>query len=102
MEIPIPEVVMTWQFWLSAVACYIVCEVVKRIPVVAARPWIVNIANVVIGILMIGLLMGWSGENVIYGILASGMADIAYQLFKNFINTVVDGPRPDEKSGGTD
>lgn len=104
MQLPIPDVVMTWQFWAAAVACYIICEAIKRIPYIKGREWIVNIVNLGVGCVLLCLLLGWNWENVIYGVLASAVADIAYQLWSNVINSIT-GTKPDDnytKTGGTD
>lgn len=91
MTFPLPEVVTSWQFWCVAVACYIICEVVKLIPAFTEHPWVVNLLNLIVGIVLIGLLLGWSGENLLFGILASAVADFAYQTFKNLITQFTGG-----------
>lgn len=101
MDFPIPEVVYSWQFWISAVVCYVVCEAVKRIPKIA--DWSINIINLIVGALIYtAFINGW-GEpsSYLFGILAASFADIAYQLFKNIVSYAVPTPQ-DTKTGGTD
>lgn len=87
MDFPIPVVVFTWQFWLTAAICYIVCEAIKRMPNVPA--WFVNIVNIVAGALIYTALVGgWIDASAyLFGILASSVADLAYQLYKNVLNS---------------
>lgn len=98
MEFPIPEVVYTWQFWCSAVLCYVVCESIKRIPHI--QGWTINMINLIVGALLYTTLVGgWvDPANYLFGILAASVADIAYQLFKNIVEAVL----PIEKIGGTE
>lgn len=97
MEFPIPEVVYTWQFWCTAVLCYVVCEAVKKIPNIPG--WTINVINLAVGaILYPTLLAAWAQPaNYLFGILAASMADIAYQLFKNIVGSVI----PSKDQGGS-
>lgn len=100
MDIPIPDVVYTWQFWCSAILCYVVCEAIKRIPNIP--DWTINIVNLAVGAVLYVLLVGGWAEpaNYLFGILAASLADIAYQLFKNIVHSVL--PDEDIKIGGTE
>lgn len=100
IEIAIPEIVTSWQFWAVAIACYIVCEVVKRVPYIKDRAWIVNVLNLALGIVLMCLILGFDWINVIYGILASAVADIAYQLWKNIVGQIVKVGNGDVDGGG--
>lgn len=97
MEIPIPEAVYTWQFWCSAVLCYVVCEAVKRIPNIP--DWAINIINLAAGaVLYTALTGGWvEPASYLFGILAASVADIAYQIFKNIVAAVL---TPATNTGG--
>lgn len=100
MDLQIPEVVYTWQFWCAAVLCYVVCEAVKRIPNIPA--WTINIVNLFAGAVIYVLLVGgWADPaNYLFGILAASLADIAYQLFKNIVHSVL--PMDEIKIGGSE
>lgn len=91
MQIPIPEIVMTWQFWLTAVIVYILCEIFKQIPLIKDGEcgWLVNGFGVIVGALILCLLMGFSWENCIFGILASAASTLAYEIWRNILNSVV-------------
>ena len=111
MNIPIPEVVTTWPFWAVAVACYILCEIIKQIPSIkqSDHGWIVNLCSIVIGVLLLCLLVGWTGENVVFGILAAAASTLAYELWSNILAQIVDKQTPaevhddgDTKVGGSD
>lgn len=101
MEIPIPEVVFTWQFWLAAVICYVICEAVKRIPNIPS--WFINVANIVVGALVYTALVGgWIDASAyLFGILASSVADLAYQVYKNIFESIT-GKDHQDKIGGTE
>lgn len=105
MEINMPEVVFTWQFWVAGVLCYVVCEAVKRIPKMS--DWGINLINLVVGaIIYTALIGGWADPaNYLFGVLAASVADIAYQLYKNIFNsvsTVKEITIDDVNPGGTD
>lgn len=104
MSFPIPDMFTLWQFWITAVICYIVCEVVKRIPYVKNndREWIVNIVNLIVGAIVLTALLGaWADpSSYIFGILASSISTLAYETFMNIFSF---GKHEDNlKVGGTD
>ena len=100
LQLPVPEMINTWQFWVVAAACGIICEVLKQVPYIKEHPWILNLANLALGILLLGVLCGFSGENVLFGILASAAAIFAYEMIKNIYRNIVGDE--DVKAGGTD
>lgn len=99
-EIPTPDIIMTWQFWLAAAACWVICEVVKQIP--GCPSWLIGVVNIIVGIILLCLLTGWSGENVVAGILCSAMACFAYEFFKKIVDGIAGSEQPNDKLGGTD
>ena len=106
MQIPIPEVIFTWQFWITAVAVFILCEIFKQIPAIKNGnvSWVVNLFGILVGVLILCILVGWTGENVVFGILASAASTLAYELWQNILNTVIgkNAELPDTKIGGSD
>lgn len=101
---PIPDMFTLWEFWVTAIACYIICEVIKRIPYVKKneRGWIVNAVNIIAGAIILTALLGSWGDpsSYIFGILASAISTLAYETFMNIFNF---GKREDDvKVGGTD
>lgn len=91
MEITFPDVITTWQFWTVAAACYVLCEIIKQIPSLKGSDhgWIVNLCSIAIGVLLLGLLLGWTGENVVFGILAAATSTLAYELWSNVLKQIV-------------
>ena len=88
VTIPTPEIIFTWQFWLTAAACWVLCEIVKNIP--GCPKWLVPIVNLVFGVVLLTVLMGWNdGLTLIAGILCSAVADYAFQFFTKIIKGVV-------------
>lgn len=114
MQIPIPEIVMTWQFWIVAVAVFILCEIFKQIPYLkeGANSWLVNLFGILVGIILLCLLLGWTVENCIFGILAAAASTLAYEIWQNILNQVTSKGIPaqnvaikdadDTKVGGSD
>ena len=103
LQLPVPEMITTWQFWVVAVCCFILSEVLKLIPFIKDNAWIINLANVLFGILLLGAICGFSGENILFGILASAASTLAWEVYKNILSAIV-GTKPelDTKAGGTD
>lgn len=97
MEFPIPAVVYTWEFWCSAVLCYIVCEALKKIP--GIQGWAINVVNLAVGaVLYTALTMDWAvPASYLFGMLAASMADIAYQLYKNVVEAAANAALKGEK-----
>lgn len=79
------DIIMTWQFWLAAAACWAVCEVVKHIP--GCPSWLVGVVNLVFGVVFLSLLLGFSGQNIVAGVLCSAMACYAFE----FVTKIVQG-----------
>lgn len=88
MEFPIPEAIYSWQFWCSAVLCYVVCEAIKRIPNIP--DWTINLVNLAAGAILYTILTGgWTEPaSYLFGILAASVADIAFQIYKNVIHAI--------------
>lgn len=91
MNIPIPEIIFTWQFWVTGAAVYVLCELFKQIPALKAGDlgWVTNLFGIVVGIVLLCLLLGWTGQNVVFGILSASIATLAYELWQNILNSVV-------------
>ena len=77
------SVILTWQFWVVAAACGALGEVVKRIPKVP--DWLIPIVNMAFAIVMMIVLLGLDGINVLAGILAAAVATWVYETFKNVV-----------------
>lgn len=103
ISFPIPDMFMLWEFWVTAIACYIICEVVKRIPYVMKyeRGWIVNVVNIIVGAITLTALLGsWADpSSYIFGILASSISTLAYETFMNIFKF---GKAEELKIGGTE
>lgn len=103
MNFPIPDMLTCWQFWITAVLCYVVCEVIKRIPYVQHdRAWIVNIVNLFVGALVLTAFLGaWTDpSSYLFGILASSLSTMAYEVFMNIFKFGKD--ESEMKIGGTE
>ena len=109
MNIPIPDVILTWQFWVTGAVVFVLCEVFKQIPYIKAgnNSWLVNVFGLVVGVLLLCLLLGFTGQNIVFGVLASAISTLAYEMWQNVLNSIV-GKRTatslsdDNKTGGTD
>ena len=114
MNIPIPDIITTWQFWVVAVAVYILAEIFKQIPYLkdGNNSWLVNLFSIVIGVILLCLLLGWTAANVVFGILAAAASTLAYEIWQNVLASIVgkketaaaqiESPNDDEtKVGGT-
>lgn len=93
MRIAIPDIVVTWQFWLSAVIVYIICEIFKQIPLIKQGNcgWLVNLFGIIIGAIILCLLMGFTWENAIFGVLSSAVSTLAYEIWSNILKQVTGG-----------
>lgn len=102
MNFPVPEIISTWQFWAVAVATYVICEVFKQIPYLknGDHGWITNLFGIVVAVILLCALMGWTAENAIYGVLASAAATLAYEIWSNVIANIINNLNG--KTGGTD
>lgn len=102
MEIPIPEVVYTWQFWCTAILCYVACEALKMIPCIPG--WTINLANLAVGAILYTILVsGWMDPACyLFGVLAASVADIAYQLWKNTVGMILPSNNDHLKVGGSE
>ena len=86
----IPEIVTTWQFWVTAVIIYILCEIFKQIPLIkdGSCGWLVNLFGVLIGALVLCLFLGFSWENALFGILAAAASTLAYEIWQNVLSQI--------------
>lgn len=102
MEFILPDVVWTWQFWLTALMCYVICEAVKQIPHMTS--WGINLINLVVGAFVYtALIGGWDvAASYMFGIFASAMADFAYQIFSNTYGVFIKKDEEIIKPGGTE
>ena len=90
MEVPVPDVIATWQFWVTAVVVYILCEIFKQIPMLkdGRASWLVNLFGVVVGAIVLCAFLGFTWQNAIFGILASAASTLAYEIWSNILNQV--------------
>ena len=116
MEVPVPDIIVTWQFWVTGVAVYILCEIFKQIPSIkdGGWGWVVNIASVFFGSIILCLLLGFTWENLVFGILAAAASTLAYEIWSNVLNSIEvakqfkplpasnDADADDKKVGGSD
>lgn len=78
---------MSWLFdalppevLLIIVALYVMGMVLKRIP--KCPDWAIPIAVMVIGVLLTTSVLGYTATNVVFGIIAGGLATSGNQIFK--------------------
>lgn len=77
------SIILTAQFWIVAACCGALGEIIKRIP--KTPDWLIPIVNVVFAVVMMIVLLGLDGMNVLAGILAASVATWAYETFKNVV-----------------
>ena len=110
MEVPVPDVITTWPFWVTAVVVYILCEIFKQIPMLkdGRASWLVNLFGVFVGAIVLCAFLGFTWPNAIFGVLASAASTLAYEVWSNILNQVTSNrvqkqiSEDDTKAGGTD